>query len=211
MRELIRAGILITIIGLFSIISDSCGNCDTSNLKYKWESLNLNKLRITSVTNDRITFEQIDTISFLYDEFGIQIKMNGNTLAYQKKIRFDIIQSCNAQLFDCFKDYTTDNGIKDIQITTLADFDNLHLKDSNVSGYFKAALYNNELSTIQDYLFNENEINGSHRDISNNFSSEINLFLDSKPTLDSLFRFTIKVILEDNSVICDTTDLLKIL
>lgn len=210
MRRLIKVLFVVNIIGLISIISNSCGKCDTSNLKYTWDSIDLLKLKITSLTSDRIEFKQIDTVLYQYDKFGIQIKLNGKTLALQNKIKFNLTQTCNAQMFDCFKDYTTDNKIKDIKIVTLSDFDELHLANSEISEFFKAALYNNKLSSIKDYLADNNEINGSHRDLSSNFSKETNLFLNTKPTKDSIFRFEIKVILDDNSFLCDTTNEIKI-
>lgn len=210
MRRIIRVFLVISVIGLFSIISNSCSQCDSSNLRYSWCSIDLLKLKITSLSNDRISFKQVDTLLYQYDRFGIQIKMTGKTLAFQPTINFGLIQNCNAQMFDCFKDYSTDNKIRGIKIITLSDFDVLHLKNSDISRFFKAALYYNKLSSIEDYLSDNNEINGSHRDLSTNFSEEINLFLNAKPTKDSIFRFAVNVILDDNTTYCDTTNEIKI-
>jgi hypothetical protein len=206
MERVKRIIILINIICLFSIISNSCGQCDTSNLKYKWDTFDLIKLKITSVENDRITFKEIDTTSYPSEKFGIQIKMNGYTIAYRNHTKYNWIQDCNAQLFDCFNDYTTDNNIAEIKIITISNFDNQHPKNSDISDYFQAALYSNRLTSINNYLRDINEINGSHRDLPKIFSEEINIFLNSKPTNDSIFRFAVNVILQDNTSISDTTN-----
>jgi hypothetical protein len=209
MNRLLKIFFIFNFIGLASLISDSCGKCDNSNLKYAWESIDLKTLKIVSIIDDRVSYRQVDTLIYQYDKFGIQILMNGKTLALVNKNNIGI-QTCNAQLFDCFKDYTTDNKISDLKIRSLSEFDDTHPANSDISKYFRAALYNNKLTTIDNYLADNNEINGSHRDLSSRFSEVIDLFLDIKPTKDSVFRFIVQITLLDNTSISDTTNVIKL-
>ena len=205
-----KRAILIFLIGISIMISsfiiESC--CHTTDYKFEWKNISLKYLDKTINENDRIYGIESSSDVFSFDKFGLRIMFQGDLIA-QNLINFSLIQTANAQV-DCFNNYAPKYKIDNIQIETLADFDEYKLHNSNISSYFKATKYNGILLSIEDLLKDMNEINGDSRHESA-LDQSIDLFLIESPTIDSIFRFVIKVHLDNDTTLTDTTKTVKII
>ncbi len=198
------------ICGSAFLLSCSCSRCDDCNSKYEWKSMNLKMMKVSSLLDGRVSYTQTDITVFQYNRFGVKVIMNGNSIGYSARNNTFFIQSCNAAMFDCFKDYKAENEITSIQIYSLSEFDDTHAINSDISEYFKAITYSDDQVLIDDLLLDSTEINGSHQNLLASFSEEINMILTSKPNKDSVYKFAVKITFQDYSYISDTTDEISI-
>jgi hypothetical protein len=193
------------IIMILCIIIESC--CNISDYKFEWKNMSLRYLEKTINQDDRIYGNETTSDEFIFDRFGLRLMLDGDIIA-NNFIGFSLIQNVNAQV-DCFNNYSPKYKIDNIQVETLSDFDESKLQNSDISNYFKASLYNGILVSIEDYLNDNNEINGDGNSESFLIQS-IDLFLTEPPKKDSLFRFVIKIHFENDTTFCDTTKTVKI-
>jgi len=105
--------------------------------------------------------------------------------------------------YDCWDKYDIQHKIDKISVISLNEFDLNHTANSDISEYFRASFYPNQISTIDSTINNENK---------DSFSRfyYFDLLLNKPPQLDSSFRFVVKVKLSNNELV-DTTELVKIL
>jgi len=193
------------IILISSIVIQSC--CSSEDYVFEWKQISLDCLLKTVYENEKVFGDVTTDEHFLYEEFGIRINLSADLIA-KNKFNLSLIEPALAAM-DCFPTYSPKYKISEIQIESLNDFDIEKPKNSNVTDYFLASLYNGVLVDVDYYLHDKNEING-------NGNSEmyleqyIDLYLNKKPELDSIYRFVIKLNFDNGTVFYDTTNQVKI-
>jgi hypothetical protein len=179
------------------MIVDSCNPC--KNYKYDIDKMSLKNL-IYSYGTFTPNTKETDTTVLKYSQFGIRIKFHDIIYSNIKR-SYSLINT--AMAYDCWDQYNIQHKVDNISVISLNNFDLNHTANSDISEYFRASFYPNQVSTIDSTINYENK---------DNFSRfyYFDLLLNKAPQLDSAFRFVVKVKLSNNELI-DTTELVKIL
>jgi len=136
------------------------------------------------------------------NEFGIRIEMYN-----RKYTNHDVRIFNSAYAYRCFTEYSKDDSIIDITITTLNPFDSLHGELSEVSDFFVGD--SNSLFLSKDSLSLDSLVEAINQD---NYEAleNIDLFLINQDIIDTTHQFVIEIRLSDARILVDTTKSVRI-
>lgn len=203
--------VILIFIGYIVIGVSSClTNCDTKELSFIWTGIELQNSLLVSENGNSIYKPTTDSI-FITRDLGIFVNFKSQVNEKKNIVSgFDFFQKASAKCLE--EEYVTGNNIERIEVYTLMDFDETHLRNSNIMDYIYTTSYNNMGDFIGYKPFDNSEL----RNISSSFYEKVDLVsfsslivITKKPTLDSLQRFKINVQLHDNPQFTDTTGFIR--
>jgi hypothetical protein len=194
MIRIVKSVLIISFILLIEIVYSCCGG----SFRFRWTDLNLKSLDNSGQNPIETTSKHINK-----NAYGIRIEFQEEQIA--NHFRPEIISSAMAT--SCDDDYIYIDTIKYLRILSNADFDENHLRNTDLSSLFKGIIpfhknyYDDLPKDVEQVIKDLNQNNDEH-------ISSFDLFLLHEPKLDSIYCFTIEIGLNNNSVLTGVTDTL---
>ena len=187
--------IIIAVLNLIGLINSCC----ETDLNYKW----------IGVSSEIIDNSAVDPVICHSDSvnkmaYGIRLHLKDSFLFYTHLPTF--FNSTYAT--SCNKKYIGIHTIKNITIKTLYDFDDVKLKNADISDYFLARIsiersYYSSIAEIANRLNDRDNLTYDDDDT-------FDLFLMKQPSKTDTCRFKIEINLSDSSSISCTTRTIKL-
>ena len=169
-----------------------CGCPEPGVFYYNWNGMDISYNRYVVHEDGSATPWATDDTVFHGTTFGLQVLMQ-TQLVVKAEYKIDFSNSAFAWS-KCEPDvYKPQKLINDFNIYTLNDFDEYHLKNSDITAYFYSGNIN-ETNTL--YYLNNDDPN----------MYKVNDFrLNKLPTMGSIHKFKIEFILEDGTKLTSET------
>jgi hypothetical protein len=143
----------------------------------------------------------VETGAILKEAYGLQLEFSVLQLACNKTVHFSGFNSAYAMSCGCPPElqYLAQDTISGIKIKTLADFDQSHPADSDISDLFKV-LPDREYLSIQEFIAAPETIYYEKPT-----KDHLDLFLMQAPTLGGEFRFQVELVLSNGTILTAVT------
>lgn len=186
----------------------SCCNCDVET---QYGNYSHKTVLLKNLDNSGAEAIESESLQLNKNAYGIRLYLEREKVAVAcgNPINSIFVQSAYATSCDCPPDfvYYANDSIVSIKIVAINDFDDLHLKNSDVTDCFRVA---NSFSTIDrhvDKMYYTFEYDFEHwgRDI------KLDLLLMTVPTADNKQQFEVQVALSDGRILKQQTPEVELL
>lgn len=192
-------------MSFFSLFFTVCTNCpDTANFKFDYSSINSKYIKFTGERPHG--YEYLNTNLITDSVYGLEIKVDYIKTTFNNIKFYPFIS--NSYALTCLGDrYIPNNEIELVKIFTLNNFDESHLKESEITEYFEIPKYDEKgrftgFTSFQLKNFKSDYIEKEYLD-----SLRIIAFTCKKPTFNNLQKFRIEATLtNDTKLICETPE-----
>ena len=199
------------LVPIASVIFHSCWSCDPQiSVIYSHKTL-----LVKNLDNSKEKPIETEALQINKNAYGIRLYLEREkfVVACAKPANSFFIQSAYAAVDppDC-PDYnfSANDTIISIKISTLNNFDNQHLENSDVTDYFKVA---GSFSTIESYVANMHYTFEDYVEFEKSWGKEvvIDFLLMSAPTANNKQQFEVQVALSDGRILKQKTPEIELL
>jgi len=188
--------IIIVVLNLIGLINSCC----ETELNYKWIGVSSEIIDNSAVAPVISNSDSINKMAY-----GIRLHLKDSFLYYTHLPTFFNITYATS----CDKKDVEIHTIKNIIIKTLYDFDDVKLKNADISNYFLARISTETTSNYSSILEIANRFNDKNS-IDYKDDDSFDLFLMKQPSKIDTCRFQIEINLSDSSSISCTTRTIKL-
>lgn len=201
-----RIIVIISVWLVFVMYQSCCPKPET--IYFDFIDFTLQNFIYTDIGYNFINYERTGSTVFEKKSYGMFLMLERNQL-YSGIRSYQLINSaCADGFFACPQEmFEVKNKIDNIKIITLKNFNDTHLKNSDVSGYFKSAIGTEKITEIHTLTYLIKQLN-DRKDYDPQFDiREFGLILTANPTYKPM-QFKVVIFLKDGTQLtCITNEI----